>query len=702
MVIAVFVGAMYFANALNADFPGADTIRSLTDSVAGLNTQTANETAETDFWTIEDTPTPNEYQAVSIPTLDTTYRTSQQEQEKFNNPAERHMDLQLLMLKLTNEHRAKAGVPPVQLGRNPAAQLHAEESLRGCYASHWDQWGLKPNHRYTITGGTGADGENGSGLDYCIKSDQNYAPNDSIRDEVAKTVQGWMESPGHRRNLLNPAHTVLNIGIAWDKYNTNMVQQFSSDYISYLIRPNIDSQGTLRMEGQVSNATLNINESVNVQIHYDPPLRPLTLGQLSHTYSLCNPTRAGYIVEPLQGNSYYTDPGIKTETQEHPCIDPYQTDPNRPAPTNPNEAHLAWANAKTASAIAPPIEIENRRIIAEHLDVSGSKFNIRANLTPILRQNGPGIYTVTLWGKPLHMMEPAPLSEQSIFWQTIPPPGNPFSQFHIYTSPGSVDAKQPTHIPTPATFVLSTSTPVPPQPIKPRSPSTAPTSIPNLARISTPAPVLRNILKISTPVPTQIIPVEIQVQPNPTKSPPGLFQVKPIVEQTPTPTLEPTPIPQITYEDQDQAHGYQITLPNEWTLIQKAKEATFRSPDRTGKIRISVREFSKEMDERGFARNVRQEAIDTHAHTDEHFNIYEWEEQFTKEAQWQQKFTWTLWSTEDSCVQTNTDVIFRSRHFPSRPKAYILTLSACSERFTQHIADWENSLESFTEIIPKT
>ena len=115
-----------------------------------------------------------------------------------------------------------------------------------------------------------------------------------------------------------------------------------------------------------------------------------------------------------------------------------------------------------------------------------------------------------------------------------------------------------------------------------------------------------------------------------------------------------------------------------------------------------MRAFSKEMDEREFARNVRQEAIDTLAHTDEPFNIYEWEEQFTKEAQWQQKFTWTLWSAEDSCIQTRTDVIFRSRHFPSRPKAYILTLSACSERFGQHVADWENSLESFTEVIPKT
>ena len=399
IILALFVGAMQFANAPNADFPGADTIRSLTD-----------------FWR----------------TLDTTYRTTQDEQEKFNNPAERHMDLQLLMLKLTNEHRAKAGVPPVKLGRNPAAQLHAEESLEGCYSSHWNDLGMKPNHRYTLTGGTGADGENVSGSNYCIKAGEGYAPKDSMRDEVADTVEGWMDSPGHRRNLLKPAHTILNVGIAHDRFNQVMVQQFGSDYISYQIRPNIDPNGILTLKGKVSRATLNIGKTVNIQIYYDPPLQPLTRGQISYTYTLCNPIKAGRIVEPLQGNSYYTSPEIKTETQKYSCIDPYRTDPKRPAPTNPDEAHRDWANAKEASSIAPPIEIENRRIIAEQMDLSTEEFDIKADITPIIQRHDAGIYTITLWGKPSHMVKPTPLSRQSISWQTAPPPGNPFSQFDTY------------------------------------------------------------------------------------------------------------------------------------------------------------------------------------------------------------------------------------------------------------------------------
>ena len=59
------------------------------------------------------------------------------------------------MLELVNEERDKAGVPSVKLGNNMASQLHAEAAINNCYSSHWDRWGLKPNHRYTLAGGTG-------------------------------------------------------------------------------------------------------------------------------------------------------------------------------------------------------------------------------------------------------------------------------------------------------------------------------------------------------------------------------------------------------------------------------------------------------------------------------------------------------------------------------------------------------------------
>ena len=346
----------------------------------------------------------------------------------IQDPAQRHLELKKLMLRLTNQHREHSGVPPVRLGQNPAAQIHAEEALKGCYTAHWDRWGLKPNHRYTMTGGTGADGENASGSSYCIQPGENYAPNNPMEKEVAETMQGWIDSPGHRRNLLNPAHTVLNIGIAWDKYNTNMVQQFSSDYIHYEVKPNINPEGILRLSGRISGATLEIGDTVSIQIFHDPPPKPLTQGQLANTYALCNSRLVGLIVEPLPPNWSHSGPEVKTEIQKFECVDPYETSPNQPAPASPQEAHQAWANAKQASSKGSSKKTEFRRITAELMDVSSSKLNIQANLTHILRKNGPGIYSIMLWGRPLHMSESTPLSEQSIFWQTNPPPNSPYSQ----------------------------------------------------------------------------------------------------------------------------------------------------------------------------------------------------------------------------------------------------------------------------------
>ena len=408
----------------------------------------------------------------------------------IQDPAQRHLKLKQLMLRLTNQHRAHSGVPPVRLGQNPAAQIHAEEALKGCYTAHWDRWGLKPNHRYTMMGGTGADSENGAGSSYCIKPGDNYAANSAMEKEVAETVQGWMDSPGHRRSLLDPAHTVLNIGIAWDKYNTNMVQHFSSDYIQYEVKPNISPDGILRLSGQVSRATLEIGDSVSIQIYHDPPPKPLTQGQLANTYALCNSRQVGYVVEPLGLNQFYTSPEVRTQIQEFKCVDPYETNPNRQAPKNNDEAHQAWADAKLASSKGSSKKTEVRQIIAKRFNISRGEFNIRADLTPILRKNGPGIYSILLWGRPLHMSESTPLSEQSIFWQTNPPANNPYSQTWSPAPAEIFPTKQartptPDLAPTPFTKrVASTPTPQPqvqaPRPFQAAVPTPAhtPTAIP--------------------------------------------------------------------------------------------------------------------------------------------------------------------------------------------------------------------------------
>ena len=330
------------------------------------------------------------------------------------------------MITLVNTEREKAGVPPVSLGTNQAAQLHAEAAVKNCYSSHWDRWGLKPNHRYTLAGGTGADGENVSGHDVCTGPGDGYRPLNSLSWEVRDAVHGLMASRGHRENILHPAHTMLNVGIAHNKYNISIVQQFSSDYVTYEKRPEIDQEGILRLEASATNATFDIGNWVNIQIYYDPPPQPLTRGQLYRTYSSCSGAKVAYIVRPRSALPQGGTIDIKKDTTTKRCTDPYGIDPAVTPPTNPAEAQAERNTIKAKGLKAKEIDQTVHVIAATTLTKTTDHLDLQADLQDVVFLNGPGIYTIVMRGKPDHMQENATLSEQAIFWDIEPPQGNPY------------------------------------------------------------------------------------------------------------------------------------------------------------------------------------------------------------------------------------------------------------------------------------
>ena len=238
------------------------------------------------------------------------------------------LDPHQLMLQYTNAQRTLAGVPPVRLGLNSAAQFHADASLANCYTGHWDRWGLKPNHRYTLAGGTGAEAENVHGLSFCNRSfgskQTNYG---NLEPAIKSAVQDWMDSPGHRKTLLDPRHTILNIGIAYDDFNEFFVQQFSSDYINYDTRPSLNDQGHIHMKGSVENATLTTAPFLTYQLTYDPPPQDLNRSQIARTYALCPPQTIAHIND----NLLFTSSQPFTELH-HGCTNPYFNNPQHPAP----------------------------------------------------------------------------------------------------------------------------------------------------------------------------------------------------------------------------------------------------------------------------------------------------------------------------------------------------------------------------------
>ena len=334
------------------------------------------------------------------------------------------MDLKLLMLELINEERTRAGLQPVVMGDNAAAQFHAEAALEGCFSSHWGLDGKKPYMRYSLAGGYQSSGENVHGSDYCITDADNYRAISDIADEVREAMVGWMNSPGHRRNILRPKHRRVNIGLSWDRYNFKAVQQFEGDYVEYERVPALEN-GVLTMSGKMKNGVQFQDErDLLVRIDYDPSPRELTLGQVSRTYCSRNGHHVANLRPPESGDRIYFRDEIARRVGGSACPDPYDVSPDAPAARSHDEAHELWQEAYDASQREMPDEtLVLAMLTASEWRVDGNTFSVNADIGGLLDTRGNGVYTVVLWA-PLNG-EDTVVSTYSLFVADLPDPEGP-------------------------------------------------------------------------------------------------------------------------------------------------------------------------------------------------------------------------------------------------------------------------------------
>lgn len=111
-----------------------------------------------------------------------------------------HEQIAAEMLSRVNEVRRRSGLPP--LAPNPlldrVSQEHAEDMLRRSYSGHRTPEGLSPSDRAEEDGYHAGIGEN------IVEQ----------RFSVQEALDAWLGSPGHRRNLLDPACRELGLGLA--------------------------------------------------------------------------------------------------------------------------------------------------------------------------------------------------------------------------------------------------------------------------------------------------------------------------------------------------------------------------------------------------------------------------------------------------------------------------------------------------------
>jgi uncharacterized protein YkwD len=210
------------------------------------------------------------------------------------------------MLDLINTDRKNAGLDPVVLGCNAAAQAHARDMLNNYYISHWGTDGLKPYMRYTQAGGVNYEQENDAyhGWQNPDEDPSIYAEKD-IKKALYDLEYAMMNydgpSEGHRKNILNKLHKKVNLGIAYDSKRVALVQQFEGDYIEYANPP--------ALNGNIFTVSGRLLEGrfVSIQICFDEPPGTLTPDELANrmngSYSLGD--QVGYIIPPLPRNWDY-------------------------------------------------------------------------------------------------------------------------------------------------------------------------------------------------------------------------------------------------------------------------------------------------------------------------------------------------------------------------------------------------------------
>ncbi|MTI82096.1 MAG: serine protease [Firmicutes bacterium] len=144
---------------------------------------------------------------------DNTEEPQEQPQQDTNqpqNPAGMN-EFQKKVVKLVNEERAKEGLAPLvaKADLNKVAQVKAEDMAENNYFSH-----TSPTY------GSPFDMMKQFGINYSYAG-ENLAKGYGSAESV---MEAWMNSPGHKANILNPNFTEIGVGYTTDGYYS--VQHF--------------------------------------------------------------------------------------------------------------------------------------------------------------------------------------------------------------------------------------------------------------------------------------------------------------------------------------------------------------------------------------------------------------------------------------------------------------------------------------------
>ena len=138
------------------------------------------------------------------------------------------------MLRMINRDRAAHGLAPVKLdvALSALADEYCQTQIRNETTGHFTLDGQPPYMRYSLAGVDDGISENAAAWS------ANYVFSERSLHEMARRSQAAMmaELPpndGHRRTILDPHATHVGIGLAWERGEFRIVQEFVRRYVDW-------------------------------------------------------------------------------------------------------------------------------------------------------------------------------------------------------------------------------------------------------------------------------------------------------------------------------------------------------------------------------------------------------------------------------------------------------------------------------------
>src|SRR5258708_32972962 len=137
-------------------------------------------------------------------------------------------------LRLINRDRKQFGLPVVQLDAlaSAVADAYCQDQIRNGTTGHFTTDGQAPYMRYAFAGGNDGISENAAAwsANYNFSDRALY---EMMRKSEVEMMREVAPHDGHRRTILDPFATHVGIGLAWERGEFRLTQEFVRRYLEW-------------------------------------------------------------------------------------------------------------------------------------------------------------------------------------------------------------------------------------------------------------------------------------------------------------------------------------------------------------------------------------------------------------------------------------------------------------------------------------